>query len=59
MKENKNHNYRKRILNNRKHIYSIIERFLFTIFSFHIIDFFQSSKTLSEKLPIRFANIRV
>ena len=59
MKENKNHTYRKRILNNRKHIHSIIERFIFTIFSFQIIDLFQSSKILSEKLPIRFANIRV
>jgi hypothetical protein len=59
MKENKNHTYRKRLHNNRMNYRSVIERFMFTIFSFHIIDLFQSSKTLSEKLPIRFANIRV
>jgi UTP-glucose-1-phosphate uridylyltransferase len=45
--------------NNSKLSHPIIESFIFTIFSFHIIDLFQSSKTLSEKLPIRFANIRV
>ena len=59
MKENKNNTYRRQIPNNRIHIYSIIERFIFSVFSFQMTNFFQSSKTLSEKLPIRFANIRV
>ena len=59
MKENKNQTNRNRKLNNRNAGISIIERFIFSIFSFHIIDLFQLSKMFSEKLPIRFANIRV
>jgi hypothetical protein len=59
MKENKNQTNRNRKLNNRNADISIIERFIFSIFSFHIIDLFQLSKMFSEKLPIRYANIRV
>jgi hypothetical protein len=59
MKENKNTTYRKRMLNNRNSDSSISIRFIYSIFLFHFIDLFQSSKILSEKLPIRFANIRV
>jgi hypothetical protein len=59
MKENKNTTYRKRMLNNRNPDSSISVRFIYSIFLFHFIDLFQSSKILSEKLPIRFANIRV
>ena len=59
MKENKNHTYRKRLHNNRMNYRSVIHCFVFINFSFRCIELFQSSKILSEKLPIRFANIRV
>ena len=59
MKENNNINNYNRILNNRNADLSIIDRFFFSIYCFHIIDLFASSKTFSEKLLIRFANIRV
>jgi hypothetical protein len=59
MKENNNTNNYNRILNNRNADLSIIGRFFFSIFSFHIIDLFEISKAFSEKLLIRFANIRV
>lgn len=59
MKENNNTNNHNRILNNRNADLSIIERLFFSIFCFHIIDLFALSKTFSEKLLIRFANIRV
>jgi hypothetical protein len=59
MKENKNNTYRKRFLNNRMTYRSVIDSLVCLIFSFLSIGLFQSSKKLSEKLPIRFANIRV
>lgn len=59
MKRNKNQSNFNRILANRNADISIIGRFFFSIFSFHIIDLFEISKAFSEKLLIRFANIRV
>lgn len=59
MKQNKKQSNFNRILDNRNAGISIIERFFFSIFSFHIIDLFEISKAFSEKLLIRFANIRV
>jgi hypothetical protein len=59
MKEKNNINNFDRILSNRKADLSIIDRLFFSIFCFHIIDLFALSKTFSEKLLIRYANIRV
>lgn len=59
MKQNKNQSKFKGNLNNRNNDISIIARLFFSIFSFHIIDLFEMSKAFSEKLLIRFANIRV
>jgi len=59
MKQNKKYTNFNRILDNRNADISIIERLFFSIFSFRIIDLFESSKVFNEKLLIRFANIRV
>lgn len=59
MKENHNSNNHNKKFNNKSNDLSIIELLFFSIFCFHIIDLFMLSKTFSEKLPIRFANIRV
>lgn len=59
MNEKNNINNFDRILSNRKADLSIIDRLFFSIFCFHIIDLFALSKTFSEKLLIRYANIRV
>ena len=59
MKENKKQSNFNRTLDNRNADISIIGRFFFSIFSFHIIDLFEISKAFSEKILIRFANIRV
>lgn len=59
MKRNKNQSNYNRIHDNRNADISIIERYFFSIFSFHIVDLFHTSKAFNEKLLIRFANIRV
>lgn len=59
MKENKKQSDFNRTLDNRNTDISIIGRLFFSIFSFHIINIFETSKAFSEKLLIRFANIRV
>jgi hypothetical protein len=59
MKENKKQSNFNRKRDNRNVDISIISRLFFYIFSFHITDLFETSKVFSEKLLIRFANIRV
>ena len=59
MKENRKQPNFNKILANRNADISIIGRLFFSIFSFHITDLFEISKAFSEKLLIRFANIRV
>ena len=59
MKENNKQSNFNRKRNNRNVDISIIARLFFSIFSFHITDLFETSKVFSEKLLIRFANIRV
>jgi hypothetical protein len=59
MKENNKQSNFNRKRNNRNVDISIIARLFFSNFSFHITDLFETSKVFSEKLLIRFANIRV
>ena len=59
MKENRKQPNFNKILANRNADISIIGRLFFSIFSFHITDLFEISKAFSEKLLIRFTNIRV
>jgi hypothetical protein len=59
MKENKKQSNFNRTRDNRNADISIIARLFFSIFSFRITDLFETSKAFSEKLLIRFANIRV
>jgi len=59
MKKNNSQSNSNRILANRNADISIIERYFFSVFSFHNFDLFEIYKAFSEKLLIRFENIRV